>query len=37
MPALRRDGTEVDVELLIERRPDPATRALFVATLTPVA
>jgi PAS domain S-box-containing protein len=35
VPALRRDGTEVEVELLIERRPDPATRALFVATLTP--
>ena len=35
VPALRRDGTEIEVELLIERRPDPATRALFVATLTP--
>ena len=35
VPALRRDGTEVEVDLLIERRPDPATRALFVATLTP--
>ena len=35
VPALRRDGSEIDVELLIERRPDEATRALFVATLTP--
>jgi PAS domain S-box-containing protein len=35
VPALRRDGTEVEISLLIERRPDPATRALFVATLTP--
>ena len=35
VPALRRDGTEVEVALLIERRPDAATRALFVATLTP--
>ncbi|HET7530013.1 MAG TPA: PAS domain S-box protein [Mycobacteriales bacterium] len=34
VPALRRDGTEVEVALLIERRPDPTTRALFVATLT---
>ncbi|HET7312378.1 MAG TPA: PAS domain S-box protein [Mycobacteriales bacterium] len=35
VPALRRDGSEVEVDLLIERRPDAATRALFVATLTP--
>src|SRR4051794_35509328 len=35
VPALRRDGSEVDIELIIERRPDEATRALFVATLTP--
>ena len=35
VPALRRDGTEVDVGLLIERRADATTRALFVATLTP--
>jgi PAS domain S-box-containing protein len=35
VPALRRDGTEVEVSLRIERRPDAATRALFVATLTP--
>jgi len=35
VPALRRDGTEVDIDLLIERRPDATTRALFVATLTP--
>jgi PAS domain S-box-containing protein len=35
VPALCRDGSEVMVTLLIERRPDPATRALFVATLTP--
>jgi len=35
VPALRRDGSEIDIELLIERRPDEATRALFVATLTP--
>ena len=33
--ALRRDGSEIEISLLIERRPDPATRALFVATLTP--
>jgi PAS domain S-box-containing protein len=35
VPALRRDGSEVAVTLLIERRADPQTRALFVATLTP--
>src|SRR3954470_7301201 len=34
VPALRRDGSEIEVGLLIERRPDAATRALFVATLT---
>lgn len=35
VPALRRDGSEVEVSLLIERRADPGARALFVATLTP--
>ena len=35
VPALRRDGTEIEVSLHIERRADAATRALFVATLTP--
>lgn len=34
--ALRRDGSEVDVELLIERRADGTPRGLFVATLTMV-
>ena len=33
--ALRRDGSEVSVTLQIERRRDPHTRALFVATLQP--
>lgn len=33
--ALRRDGSEVPVSLLIERRVDPHTRALFVAALDP--
>jgi len=32
LPALRRDGTEIELTVLIERRPDPAARALFVAT-----
>src|SRR3954468_4155251 len=32
--ALRRDGSEIEVGLLIERRPDATIRALFVATLT---
>ncbi|HEX4655353.1 MAG TPA: PAS domain S-box protein [Mycobacteriales bacterium] len=36
VPALRRDGGEVEIELLIERRADPTTRGLFVATLTPL-
>lgn len=36
VPALRRDGSEVSVTLLIDRLQDPQTRALFVATLTPV-
>ncbi|HET6817500.1 MAG TPA: PAS domain S-box protein [Mycobacteriales bacterium] len=36
VPALRRDGTEIEVELTIERRPDATTRALFVATLKAV-
>lgn len=31
--ALHRDGTEVQVTLLVERRSDPSTRALFVARL----
>jgi hypothetical protein len=31
--ALHRDGTEVPVTLIVERRTDPATRALFVARL----
>src|SRR5438067_972447 len=35
VPALRKDGSEIDIELLIERRPDRDTRGLFVATLTP--
>ena len=35
MPALRKDGSEVSLELLIERRADKGTRGLFVATLTP--
>ena len=33
VPARRQDGSEVEVSLLIERRHDPAARALFVATL----
>src|SRR3954469_15856557 len=32
--ALWRDGSEIEVGLLIERRPDATIRALFVATLT---
>src|SRR4051794_6155799 len=36
VPALRRDGSEIEIGLLVERRPDDATRALFVATLTPL-
>ena len=35
LPALRQDDTEVEVDLLIERRSDGATRGLFVATFTP--
>jgi PAS domain-containing protein len=35
VPALRRDGGEVPVTLLIERRFDSRDRSLFVATLTP--
>jgi PAS domain S-box-containing protein len=31
--ALHRDGTEVPVTLAVERRADPATRALFVARI----
>lgn len=35
VPALRRDGSEVEIDLLIERRADPSTRGVFVATMTP--
>lgn len=35
VPALRHDGSEVEVELLIERRSHSGTRGLFVATLAP--
>jgi PAS domain S-box-containing protein len=35
VPALRRDGWEVPVTLLIERQADSRGRSLFVATLTP--
>ena len=35
VPALRKDGTEIDIALLIERWNDHGTRGLFVATLTP--
>lgn len=35
VPAMRRDGSEVEITLLIERRADPGARALFLATLTP--
>jgi PAS domain S-box-containing protein len=34
--ALRRDGSEVDIDLLIERRADGTPRGIFVATLTMV-
>jgi PAS domain S-box-containing protein len=36
VPALRRDGSEFAVSLRIERLADPATWALYVATLSPV-
>jgi PAS domain S-box-containing protein len=36
VPALRRDDSEVEVTLLIERRSDGASRGTFVATLTRV-
>jgi PAS domain S-box-containing protein len=36
VPALCRDGSEVEIDLLIERKADAATRGIFVATLTPV-
>jgi hypothetical protein len=36
VPALRQDGSEIEVSLLIERRRAAATRALFVATFWPV-
>jgi PAS domain S-box-containing protein len=32
--ALRRDGSEIEITLVVEHRSDPATRALFVARLT---
>ena len=35
VPALRRDGQEVPVTLMIERQADSRGRSLFVATLTP--
>jgi PAS domain S-box-containing protein len=35
VPALCRDGSEVEIDLLIERKADAATRGIFVATLTP--
>jgi PAS domain S-box-containing protein len=35
VPALRRDGSEIDILLLIERRNCPPYPPLFVATLTP--
>lgn len=31
--ALHRDGTEIEITLVVERRPDPLTRALFIARL----
>jgi PAS domain S-box-containing protein len=34
VPALRHDDSEVEIDLLIERRADASTRGLFVATLT---
>ena len=34
--ALRRDGSEVDIDMVIERRTDGTPRGLFVATLTMV-
>jgi PAS domain S-box-containing protein len=34
LPALRHDDSEVEIDLLIERRSEAATRGLFVATLT---
>ena len=37
VPARRHDGSEVDVELLIERLPDAQGRQMFVALLHPVA
>ena len=36
LPALTRDGSEIMVDLLIERRRDSRNRSFFVATLTPV-
>ena len=35
VPALRRDGREIPVTLLIERQADSQGRSLFIATLTP--
>jgi PAS domain S-box-containing protein len=34
LPAMRRDGSEITVELLVERRRDSRNRSFFVATLT---
>jgi PAS domain S-box-containing protein len=34
VPALRRDGTELPISLLIDRRGDARGRTVFVATLT---
>ncbi|MGZ6828991.1 MAG: ATP-binding protein [Nocardioidaceae bacterium] len=36
VPALRADGTETTVDLLVEVRPGPGGREMFVATLRPV-
>jgi PAS domain S-box-containing protein len=34
VPALRADGSEIEISLVIERLEDPDSRGLFVATLT---
>jgi PAS domain S-box-containing protein len=34
VPALRRDGSEVEIDLLIEGRNDASSRGMFVATLS---
>ena len=36
VPALRHDGSEVDVEMVIDRLPDAGGRQMFVALLHPV-